>query len=53
MSACPGRFIETIETAWPRMRDSTIALDPRFGALSAQVWGLLREEAMKALGSQS
>jgi NitT/TauT family transport system ATP-binding protein len=52
MSACPGRFIATIETGWPRMRDSTTALDARFGELTAQVWGLLREEAQKALGSQ-
>jgi hypothetical protein len=33
------------------MRDSTTALDARFGQLTAQVWGLLREEALKALGS--
>jgi hypothetical protein len=52
MSACPGRFIATIETGWPRLRDSKIALDARFGELTAQVWGLLRDEALKALGSQ-
>lgn len=52
MSACPGRFIATIETGWPRLRDSTTALDPHFGELTAQVWSLLREEALKALGSQ-
>jgi NitT/TauT family transport system ATP-binding protein len=52
MSACPGRFIATIETGWTRLRDSTIALDPRFGELTAQVWGLLRDEALKALGSK-
>jgi len=53
MSACPGRFIETIETDWPRERDSNTALDARFGELTARVWGLLRGEAMKALGSQT
>jgi len=53
MSACPGRFIATIDTNWPRMRDSQIATDTRFGELTAQVWGLLRAEAMKALGSQT
>lgn len=53
MSACPGRFIATLETRWPRMRDSTIALDPSFGELTAKVWGLLREEALKALESGS
>jgi ABC-type nitrate/sulfonate/bicarbonate transport system ATPase subunit len=53
MSACPGRFIETIETGWSRQRDSNTALDPRFGELTARVWGLLRGEALKALGSQT
>ncbi|SIT51508.1 conserved hypothetical protein [Paraburkholderia piptadeniae] len=53
MSACPGRFIATIETGWSRQRDSNTALDPRFGELTARVWGLLRGEALKALGSRS
>jgi NitT/TauT family transport system ATP-binding protein len=35
------------------MRDSQIATDTRFGELTAQVWGLLRAEALKALGSQT
>jgi NitT/TauT family transport system ATP-binding protein len=53
MSSCPGRFIETIHTGWSRQRDSNTALDPRFGELTAKVWGLLRGEALKALGNQS
>jgi NitT/TauT family transport system ATP-binding protein len=53
MSACPGRFIETIHTGWSRQRDSDTALDPRFGELTARVWGLLRGEALKALGSRA
>ena len=28
MSARPGRFIEIIETGWPRERDSTIVGEP-------------------------
>ncbi|MEM5384872.1 ABC transporter ATP-binding protein [Paraburkholderia phymatum] len=52
MSACPGRFIATIKTGWSRQRDSNTALDPRFGELTARVWGLLRGEALKALGSR-
>jgi ABC-type nitrate/sulfonate/bicarbonate transport system ATPase subunit len=51
MSARPGRFIEIVETGWSRERDSNTALDPRFGELTAQVWRLLRGEALKALGS--
>ncbi|MGI4848577.1 MAG: ABC transporter ATP-binding protein [Janthinobacterium lividum] len=52
MSSRPGRFIETIHTGWSRQRDSDTALDPRFGELTAQVWGLLRSEALKALENQ-
>ncbi len=50
MSARPGRFIEIVDTGWSRERDSNTALDPRFGALTARVWGLLRGEALKAMG---
>ena len=49
MSARPGLFIDVVETGWERDRDSTIASDPRFGALQSRIWTQLRGEAMKAL----
>jgi NitT/TauT family transport system ATP-binding protein len=49
MSARPGRFIDTIPTGWPRERDSRLASDARFGALTGRLWSLLREESRKAL----
>jgi NitT/TauT family transport system ATP-binding protein len=49
MSARPGRFIELIETGWPRERDSRILAGKDFGALSSRLWSILREESLKAL----
>ena len=51
MSARPGRLIDVIDTNWPRERDSSLVADPAFGALTARLWGLLREESRKALGT--
>jgi len=50
MSARPGRFIDLIETGWPRDRDSRIVSDAAFGALTSRLWTALRGESMKALG---
>ena len=50
MSARPGCIIDLPETGWPRERDSRIVADPRFGQLTARLWGTLREEAMKLIG---
>jgi NitT/TauT family transport system ATP-binding protein len=50
MSARPGRFIDLVETGWPRERDSRIVSDPAFGALNGRLWTSLRAESMKALG---
>lgn len=50
MSARPGRFIDIVETGWARSRDSQTTMDPRFGALQSRIWGMLREESIKALG---
>ncbi|HLZ66845.1 MAG TPA: ABC transporter ATP-binding protein [Aliidongia sp.] len=49
MSARPGRFISFIDTGWPRERTSEIASTARFGALTAQLWSLLRAESLKAM----
>jgi NitT/TauT family transport system ATP-binding protein len=50
MSARPGRFIDLIDTFWPRERDSRIVSEPAFGALTARLWSQLRGESLKALG---
>ncbi|WP_085552299.1 ABC transporter ATP-binding protein [Azospirillum agricola] len=52
MSARPGRFIEIVETGWPRDRTSAIAGDPAFGAITTRLWTTLREESMKAMANQ-
>ncbi len=50
MSARPGRFIDMVETRWPRDRDSRVVSDPAFGGLTARLWASLRTESMKTLG---
>jgi NitT/TauT family transport system ATP-binding protein len=50
MSARPGRFIDLVETHWPRDRDSRIVADDKFGHVTARLWSTLREESMKAIG---
>jgi NitT/TauT family transport system ATP-binding protein len=50
VSARPGRFIDLVETGWPRDRDSRIVSDPHFGTLTARLWSSLRTESLKTLG---
>jgi len=50
MSARPGRFIEVLQTGWPRERDSTIVAEPAFGEFTGRLWERLRGESLKALG---
>lgn len=50
MSARPGRFIDMVDTAWPRERDSRIVAEPNFGVLTARLWSSLREESLKTMG---
>jgi NitT/TauT family transport system ATP-binding protein len=50
MSARPGRFIDMVETGWPRDRDSRIVSDSSFGELTARLWSSLREESLKTMG---
>ena len=50
MSARPGRFMEIVETGWPRDRDSKIVSEARFGEITARLWENLRGESIKALG---
>ena len=50
MSSRPGRFIDMVETGWPRDRDSRIVSEEAFGRVTARLWSQLRGESMKALG---
>jgi len=50
MSARPGRFLEIIETGWPRDRDSRIVARPEFGKITGRLWSHLRVESLKTLG---
>jgi NitT/TauT family transport system ATP-binding protein len=49
MSARPGRLIDVITTGWPADRTSEIAATPAFGAITARIWAMLREESLRAL----
>ncbi len=49
MSARPGRFLEIVETKWPRERDSTIVASDDFGRITSRLWSLLRGESIKAM----
>ena len=50
MSSRPGRFINVLETHWPRDRDSRIVSEPGFGVFTSRLWELIRDESRKALG---
>ena len=52
MSARPGRFLDLVETGWPRDRDSNLVAQAGFGAFTARLWSHLRSESMKAIGGQ-
>jgi NitT/TauT family transport system ATP-binding protein len=52
MSSRPGRFIEIVETGWPRERDSRIASDAAFGQVTARLWDQLRGESIKAMAGK-
>lgn len=49
MSARPGRFIDIVTTGWPRMRDSRIVSDAKFGAITGRLWEKLRAESFRSL----
>lgn len=50
MTARPGRFMEIVETRWPRERDSTIVSESSFGEITGRLWDNLRGESIKSLG---
>jgi NitT/TauT family transport system ATP-binding protein len=50
MSARPGRFMDIVETGWPRERDSKIVSEAKFGEITGRLWDNLRGESIKSLG---
>jgi NitT/TauT family transport system ATP-binding protein len=50
MSARPGQLLSIIETRWPRERDSRIVEDAAFGAITGELWSMLRGESLKSIG---
>lgn len=50
MSARPGRFIDIVETGWPRERDSKVVGEAAFGEITGRLWENLRGESLKSLG---
>ncbi len=52
MSARPGRFLDVVETGWPRDRDSSIVSDEAFGHITARLWATLRTESQKSMAQQ-
>jgi NitT/TauT family transport system ATP-binding protein len=53
MSARPGRMLELIETQWTAERGSRAITDAAFGAITARLWELLRDESVRAMAPTS
>ena len=49
MSARLGRMMEIIQTKWSDERGSRVVATPRFGAITARLWDLLRAESTRAM----
>ena len=53
MSSHPGRIRAVIPVDLPRERNDATRADPRFGHLAEQIWGLIRDEAYRAIGGST
>ena len=51
MSAAPGRVLEEVKIVLPRPRSMATTRDPGFAALFDRIYGLLRDEVMRAMVS--
>jgi NitT/TauT family transport system ATP-binding protein len=49
MSARPGRFIDIVETGWPRDRDSGLLEHPQMSQITSHLWNRLRAESIRAM----
>ena len=50
MSSHPGRVRAVLPVDLPRPRGEHTRSDPRFGHLAEEIWGLIRDEAYRAIG---
>ena len=50
MSSHPGRVRAVLAVDLPRPRGEHTRSDPRFGHLAEEIWGLIRDEAYRAIG---
>ena len=50
MSSHPGRVKAVLNVDLPRPRRESVRADPRFAELSERIWGLIRDEAYRAIG---
>ena len=53
MSSHPGRVRAVLQIDLPRPRGESVRGTPRFSQLTEQIWGLIREEAYRAIGGDS
>ena len=53
MSARPGRIVAEIDVHLPRPRSHATTHDPEYGKLFDRIYGLLRDEVMKAMASEA
>ena len=42
-----------LEIDLPRPRNESIRANPRFGHLAEEIWGLIRDEAYRAIGGST
>lgn len=50
MSSRPGKIIKIVETHWGAGRNSEVLTSAKFGALTGQIWEILRGESLAAMG---
>ena len=53
MSSHPGRVRAVLDIDLPRPRSESSRADPRFGHLAEEIWGLIRDEAYRAIGGST
>ncbi len=49
MSSQPGRVTAIIDVDLPRPRQEPVRTDPEFGRLTQEIWGLIRDQAYRAI----